>query len=573
MKLILFYFDTKVSRIFIEKEENGTKVVSLSSPNNFFNKGEIVAHVIDVDGPEEIQNHVEKGYTFYVAEQYFSMKVGEGIHFDDISKTYRASRYGFIILDKTKVMRLIVPIQVTKDKTRAYMIVFPTKRQAIPNYKDIEEVLSENKIIAPLDKSEIEKRINEINHLDKTVHKLKIAQSRAPVKGRKEYYIPLFDIEKKAGKVMADGRIDFRQVDAIVQITKGQEVLQKFPEIKQEDGYDIYGEKVIADMEDTQGYSCGQNLIPSQNNELIYISSIDGCLEVDKRNISVVAMVMIKGDVDFSTGNIDFNGSVNIKGSVLPGFSVKAKGDVIVGKNVDDAIIETSGSIFVGMGIAGKGTTRIAAGGSLKAKYILNSNIEIEGTVDVEDSIINSSVFANDKINVTSKHGKILGGEVIARHQITVNFAGTQSETPTIITVGRNLTVERELMEIKKQMSFYKTSTDDVMSKIKASFGTTLFEDPKKFLAILPPIKKKACLELLSELSRNNNELKKLAMLGIKTEEKLILDQEPVIVVHEKTYIGVIINIKKRTRKIEEEIVNAKFYEDKEQKIIKFMST
>ncbi|MGL4370625.1 MAG: hypothetical protein ACRCUT_13285, partial [Spirochaetota bacterium] len=116
----------------------------------------------------------------------------------------------------------------------------------------------------------------------------------------------------------------------------------------------------------------------------------------------------------------------------------------------------------------------------------------------------------------------------------------------------------------------YKSSTDDVMAKIKTSFGTTLFEDPKKFIAILPPVKKKACLELLAELSKNNNELKRLAMLGMKTEEKLILDQEPVIVVKEKTFRGVVINVKKRTRKVDDEIPNAKFYEDPEQKIIRF---
>lgn len=570
MKLFIFYFDTKVSKIFIETEENGTKTVSLSSPNNFFYRDEIIARVIDVEKPEDVAGKVDRGYKYYKAEQFFSIKTGEGIHYDESTRTFRAERYGFVILDKTKTLRLVVPVQIPRDKTRAFLVVFPTKFQSIPSYKDIEDIITENKIVAPVDKRELEAKLAEIKPMDRTVHKIKIAQSKAPVKGRREYFVPLLDIEKKAGKMMSDGRIDFRQVDAIVQISKNQEVLQRFPEIKAEDGYDIYGEKVPSEMEESQGFLCGENLIPAPGNDLIYISTIDGCLEVDKKTVSVVAMVMIKGDVDFSTGNIDFNGSVNIRGSVLPGFSVKAHGDVIVGKNVDDAIIETTGSITVGMGIAGKGSTRIRAGGSLKAKYILNANIEVEGRIDVEDSIINSTIFANDRIAVTSVHGKILGGEVIARHQINVNYAGTQSETPTIITVGRNLTVERELHEIRKKMTFYKTSTDEVMAKIKASFGATLFEDPKKFISILPPVKKKACLELLGELTRNNNELKRLALLGIKTEEKLVLDQDPIIVVPEKTFPGVVINVKKRTRKIEEEIVHAKFYEDKDQKIIKF---
>jgi hypothetical protein len=570
MKLIVFYFETKVSKIFVETEENGQKTLSLSSPHNFFYRDEIVAKVIDVESPEEIKTKLDPGYTFYRAEQYFTFKMGSGLYFDEATRTYRASRYGFIILDKVKTMRLIVPLQVAKDKTRAFLIVFPTKLGRIPQYSDIEEILNLNKIATPVDKKDIELRLSEIEPTNKAVSKIKIAQSKGPVQGRKEYYVPLFDIQKKAGRVLSDGRIDFREVDSIIQITKGQEVLQRFPEIKPEDGYDIYGEKVSAETEESKGFLCGANLIATKEDENIYMSHIDGCLEIDKKTIGVVAMAVIKGDVDYSTGNIDFNGSVHIKGSVLPGFTVKAKGEIIVAKNVDDSVLEASGNITVGMGVAGKGGTKIKAGGSLKAKYILNANIEVEGSIDAEDSIINSVIFANDKVAVSSQHGKILGGEVIARHQITVNFAGTQSETPTVLTVGRNLTVEREIQQIRKQMNYYKSSTDDVMAKIKASFGTTLFEDPKKFIAILPPIKKKACLELLAELSKNNNELKRLAMLGIKTEEKLVLDQEPVIVVKEKTFRGVIINVKKRTRKIEEEIPNAKFYEDPEQKIIRF---
>ena len=37
---------------------------------------------------------------------------------------------------------------------------------------------------------------------------------------------------------------------------------------------------------------------------------------------------VVPGDVDFSTGNIDFIGSVKVMGSVRNGFSVKAEGNV-----------------------------------------------------------------------------------------------------------------------------------------------------------------------------------------------------------------------------------------------------
>jgi uncharacterized protein (DUF342 family) len=571
MKLIMFYLDTRVSRIFVETEENGVKSVSLSSPHNFFYRDEIIAKVIDVDKPEDAASKADHGYSYFKVEPYFSLKIGDNIYYDENSRTYRASKFGFGILDKTKTLRLLSTVQLSKDKTRAFLIIFPTKTQRIPSVNDVDEILKYEKILASADHSEIEKNLGAIKPGERTVTKLKIAQSKSPVIGRKEYFMPLFDIQKKSGRMMSDGRIDFREQDAIIQVSKGQEILQRFPEIKQEDGFDIYGQKIEGGMEEPQGYLCGSNIYPSQKDENIYISSIDGCLDIDKRNISVVPVVVVRGDVDYSTGNIDFNGSVQIKGSVLPGFAVKARGDIIVGNNVDDASLDATGDITVGMGIAGKGSSKIRAAGNLKAKYILNSNVEVAGSISVEDSIINSTVFSNDGVAVTSPHGKILGGEIIARHDIKVNFAGTQSETPTILTVGKNLAVERELQEIRKQMVQFKSVVDDIMAKIKASFGNNLFEDPKKFIAILPPVKRKACLELLAELTKNNNELKKLALLGIKTEEKMVFDREPMVIVPEKTYRGVVINIKKRTRKIEQEIANAKFFEDNQDKTIRFV--
>ena len=43
----------------------------------------------------------------------------------------------------------------------------------------------------------------------------------------------------------------------------------------------------------------------------------------------------ISGDVDYSTGHIEFSGSVVIEGSVKPLFRVKATGSVTIGGNIE----------------------------------------------------------------------------------------------------------------------------------------------------------------------------------------------------------------------------------------------
>ncbi|HSV95680.1 MAG TPA: FapA family protein [Spirochaetota bacterium] len=572
MKLALCYFDTAVSRMFVEKtDEKGEKAVTLSSPHNFVYRDEIVAKVVSVEDPADAELEIDKGYSFHVIEKNPSFKPGEGIYQDQFSSTYKASEYGFVILDRnTQRLRLITPIQISKDKVRAYFVIFPTKFMKVPAYVDIEKALQQRKILAILDKESIEEQLSKIDLAQPVVNRVLVARGKEPVTGYDEYFIPLIKLEKKVGKVLEDGRMDFKEVDSIIEIRRGQEVLKKIPGVKSEDGMDIYGEKVDAAFEAKDGFSRGGHVVESMGDGSVFVSDIDGCLSLEGKKISVSPFAIIKGNVDYDSGNIDFNGSVHVLGSVLPGFSVKARGDIIVDKNVDDAYLEADGDVTVKHGISGKGTMKIIAGGRVRSKYILNSTVEAVKDIEVEDSIINSKVFSNDRISVTARNGKIIGGEIIARHEIVVNVAGVSRENITKLTVGESLFVERELIEIRREADSVKTVVQEIMRKIKASFGEGLFEDPKKFLAILPPVKKKNCLLMLQELTAHNRELGEINKKRIEVEAKLKLERDPVVIVTEEVFPGTVISIKKRKRRIEEKLVNVKFYEDPSDKEIRY---
>ena len=244
----------------------------------------------------------------------------------------------------------------------------------------------------------------------------------------------------------------------------------------------------------------------------------------------------------------------------------------MVEKNVDDALLEADGDITVHLGIGGKGETVILSGGSVHTKYIINSKVEAVDLVEAEDSIINSRVIANDAIRVTAKHGKIIGGDTIARHEIQVNVSGSPQETITNLVTGRSLFVERELAVLRKDLEKQKSEVDETLKKIKNSFGEEVFKNPKEFIAILPPVKKKNCLILLKELSESNKSLKILLEQRREIEEKYKLERDPIILINDKVYPGTNLSIKKSKRKIDKEMSNARFFEDPEEKVIRFSS-
>ncbi len=572
MKYLICYFDSGVSRMFVEKAaEDGTKVASLSSPHNFFYRGEVVAKAVTVEDPVDVELEADKSSAYHKIEKNTGFKAGDGILYDQSAGSYNASEYGFAVLDNnTQKLRLITPLQVSKDKVRAYFIVFPTRTLKIPTYKDIEEALQKRRILAIMSREDIEEQLGAIDASKPKVSRILVARGKEPVNGHAEYFVPLMNLEKKVGRVLEDGRIDFKELESIIEIKKGQEILRRMPEVKAQDGMDIYGEKVDATIEAMEGYFRGDNVVEAAGGEGVFVSEVDGCLSVDRKKISVSPFAIIRGDVDYDTGNIDFNGSVHIMGSVLPGFSVKARGDIIIDKNADDAYIEAGGDVTVKQGIAGKGSMKVVAGGQVRAKFMLNAEVEAVKEIEVEDSIINSRVFSNDRILVTARHGKIIGGETKARHEIVANVAGVPKENLTMLSAGVSLFVERELLEIRKEIEAARGTISNLVLKIKTSYGDGLFEDPKKFLTILPPVKKKACLELLKELTDLNKELNRLSQEKAESEAKFNVEREPVIIITESVFPGTIIHIKKRRRKIEEKMVNVKFYEDPEDKEIRF---
>ncbi|MFC1669181.1 DUF342 domain-containing protein [Spirochaetota bacterium] len=572
MKKTVFYFDPKATKMFVEVvNEEGEKKRVISSPYNFVARAEIVARVIDIQDEDDIPTRIDGGYEYYNVAKFLPLKVDSGVYYDGEERAYKAAEFGFIIYANGK-LRLISLLSVTRDRVKAYSLIHPTKFGKIPTYKDIESYMYESKIITSVGENNIEKQLKKIDVNTPKLSRILIAQGKEPLNGHQEYYVPITSFEKKAGEILADGRIDFKEVGAIIQVVKHQELLTRVPLQKPVDGYDVYGVKAPAEIEEVTGYKKGQNIEKSPKEENIFVASIDGCIDVDGKTVSVLPVAYINGDVDYDTGNIDFNGSVHIKGSILPGFTVKASGDIIVEKNVDDAFVKSDGDMTIMSGITGKGSAKIECGGNLTAKYLLNTKAEVTEDVMISDSIINSDVFSNKRINVVAKQGKIIGGKTTALYDITVNVAGAPNETSTVLTVGRNLFVEKELDVIRKEITKWRTEVNETIRKLKVSYGEGVFENPKEYLSYLPAVKKKNCLLLLKELNDGNKELKSLTEQSKEIEQKLKLDQDPVIAIKDKIYPGVVLNIKKSVRKVEERMDNVKFYEDPEEKVIRFTS-
>jgi len=572
MRKVILYFDPAVPAILVKKigEDGETKVV-LSSRHNFVSENEIVVRIVDVKDGEEITSYIDQGHDYYNVRDYFNFSVGSGIRFDEATKSYQAKYYGFVVLRESKII-LLSPLVLSKDKVRAYYNMYPTRFGTLPSYNEVSEILHAEKIISVVSKEKYNKQIEAINLNQPHITKVIVAEGRDPVNGYDEYFQPLLSFEKQAGRILSDGRIDYKEVGSIVQVQKNQEILECIPEVKSQNGFDVYGETVPAVREDKGGWKKGENLIQSEFDRTIYVSGIDGCINVDNKRINILPVAVIDGDVGLDSGNIIFNGTVRVTGSVHPGFKVQADSDIIIEQDVEDAQLIAGGDITVKLGVVGKESVRLLAKGNISARFLQNAKVEAGKSVIVDDSIVNCDIVSYDTITVKSKAGKIVGGKIAALYEINAAIMGTQAETNTSLTVGRNFILEKEINKKRNEIIIIKGRVEEINTSIKMQFGEEIFKNPKEYLKILPPLKKKNCLLLLNDLASANASMKKIYEETKVLEEKMKFEREPVIIAVNKVYPGVVINVKKSVKKIEQVVENVKFYEDQLDKSVRFIA-
>ena len=283
-----------------------------------------------------------------------------------------------------------------------------------------------------------------------------LAKGKDPIHGVDARIIYTFEKDDESGENNGgpeNKKVDFKKLNLIINVEKDEVIGKKIEAKEGEDGMDIFGKAIPARPPKDVTFSVGKNTYVSEDG-LYLRSAIDGQIIMKGKILTVEPILNISGNVDYSTGNIDFVGSVIVQGNIVSGFEVKAEGDIIVEGLVEDCALISEGKIVVNNGILGNEEYKhqIYAREGIKAKFIQNMKVKTEGIVEVDKHILHSYVEAKNKIVVTSGQGIIIGGEVISQEGIEANIAGGKYETPTKLSIGIYGDILREESAINTEM-------------------------------------------------------------------------------------------------------------------------
>ncbi len=250
-----------------------------------------------------------------------------------------------------------------------------------------------------------------------------------------------------------DGSVDFFNLNVIQNVHKGDTLARMTPPTPPVPGRTVKDEILKPQGIASVRFRYGKNVeLSADEKELI--AACDGHVKIDGDRVRVEDVLMLS-NVDNSTGNVEFQGSIEISGDICENFSVHAGGNITVGGIIEGAEVEAGGDVIITRGMNGMGKGVIRSGGNVVSRFFENASVSATNSVQT-DSIINSNVSAGDMIKVGGKRGNITGGKVQATNGIEAKNVGSLTGGNTVLEVGANPALKARLAQIQK------TITEDV---------------------------------------------------------------------------------------------------------------
>jgi uncharacterized protein (DUF342 family) len=268
---------------------------------------------------------------------------------------------------------------------------------------------------------------------------------------------------------------------------------------------------------------------------------------IEKGVIEIYPEYTIKGDIDFSTGNVYFTGKkLTIEGDVKFGFKVICEGELeLKGATENKVYIEVKGS-FLCHGIVRGEETKVKIKGDAEINAVEFAKLEIEGNLTIKNFLIFSDCIIYGNLNATTGKGIIYGGEVKCAGNIEVKILGNETNTSTKVFAGYNPKLLEPYKKALKDELTLKETIERLeqgirLGKKMKKYGA-LSEQKEKILLKLQEEAEK-CYRALEKLKENINNLKKL-IAEYKSKTIRILD---------KVYAGVTLGITDITFTLNEE--------------------
>jgi uncharacterized protein (DUF342 family) len=363
-------------------------------------------------------------------------------------------------------------INVAEDKMTAWLTMTPAYGGTPVTFEQIRQSLNEKGIVSGLiSAADIEAVLKEGQATD-----FMIAQGLPPVPGTDAQFHSLVpEIQERRPQIDERGIADFRDLGQLILVRQGDPLMRRTLPTEGKKGRNILGQVIAPRPSLNTPFTAdlkGAIFDPEDSNLLR--ATIVGQPLLFPNGVMVSPTITVP-QVSIATGNLSFDGTINILGDVMEGMKVYALEDIFIGGTVEAAEIEAGGNISIKGGIIGNsdpnGSTATSIGGkitckgSVSARFAKYAKIDAGTSIIIEEYSMNNQLTAMNQILIGKPGGKkglICGGTARAMMLIQAASIGSGAGIKTYIQAGLNPHTSEQLNNIEREIEALEKKQEDI---------------------------------------------------------------------------------------------------------------
>lgn len=416
-----------------------------------------------------------------------------------------------------------VEITVAQDAMRAWASFYPPDEGMDPIVPAaVERELDRTAVVHGVDWDTIGSALVQCNTEHQEILRLEVAAGRPAVPEVPAHFHKNPDVFEAAPQEESEDRepVDYREVQSFLLVHTGDVVALQVPPQRGVPGINVRGQEIPFPREPVVSLTAGAGVSVEGDR---MVAAIDGTVEIHDGEVVVNEVLTLDGDVDYSTGHIDFPGDVILRGAVRDGFRIRSGSSVFCEQTVDVSDIHAEGNVVVRRGLIGRRKARLHAGGVVQAKFIENCTVEALEGLRISSAIMSSQVFTLGTVDLGTR-GIIVGGRIFAQNGVRVTQLGTETSVKAEIILGVDFQASQKLEWVRDQTMRIGRKLNEVRQALQRAAGAQ-----QEQLAVLEQ-------KLREALTQMNNQAMELVM-GLDRNEDARLEVRGTV--HPGTYVEI----------------------------------
>lgn len=339
-------------------------------------------------------------------------------------------------------------VRFSDDYMEAYAVL---SKESIGKYTpaDMLKLLEKLEVVNGFLQANIEQLASE----DYDGKEMEVARGKRASVGEDGYYEFLFN-EMLPGppKETSDGKVDYREVRVAEAVLPGQMLAVYHQGSAGKSGQTVNG--IIIDAIDGKNLPSlrGKN-IRYNAEESSYAATIKGFASYDSQSyeLNINNVYIVNGDVNRYNGNIEYDGTIYVKGTVSEMATIRATGDIVIDGFVEGANLYAGQNVMIRCGINAGRKGIVDAKGRIMAEFFESAKLRAGGMIE-GNYFLDCDIETDSKVIARGSKSSIIGGKVVAAIGVESAKIGNVGKKRAIFEIGDLARLDRKIAVVEQNI-------------------------------------------------------------------------------------------------------------------------